>query len=35
MMETTNYTMVVIKSDTDKWLTQKENVEIQNRMFTI
>ena len=26
--------MVVIKSDTDKWLTQKENVEIQNRMFT-
>lgn len=31
-METTNYTMVVIKSDTDKWLTQKENVE--NRMFT-
>ena len=33
-METTNYTMVVIKSDTDKWLTQKENVEIQNRMFT-
>lgn len=33
-METTNYTMVVIKPDTDKWLTQKENVEIQNRMFT-
>ena len=33
-METTNYTMVVIKSDTDKWLTQKENVEIQYRMFT-
>lgn len=33
-METTNYTMVIIKSDTDKWLTQKENVEIQNRMFT-
>ena len=33
-METTNYTMVVIKPDTDKWLTQKENVEIQYRMFT-
>ena len=26
--------MVVIKPDTDKWLTQKENVEIQYRMFT-